>query len=67
MAKKPATAKATAKKPAAAKAAAAPSAAKTGAGRPQLVHIPAVSADNATLSKAQKEFNRLSKRITKLE
>ena len=65
MAKKTAAVKATAKKPAAAKAA--PSAAKTGAGRPQLVHIPAVSADNATLSKAQKEFNRLSKRITKLE
>jgi hypothetical protein len=32
----------------------------------QLVHIPA-SAAGATLSKAQKEFNRLTKRVTKLE
>jgi hypothetical protein len=34
---------------------------------PQLVHIPSVSADNPLLSKAQKEFNRLTKRIAKLE
>lgn len=32
----------------------------------QLVHIP-VAAAGATLSKAQKEFNRLTKRVTKLE
>lgn len=34
---------------------------------PQLVHIQAISADAGTLSKAQKEFNRLTKRIAKLE
>lgn len=34
---------------------------------PQLVHIAATSADNPALSKAQKEFNRLTKRIAKLE
>lgn len=35
--------------------------------KPQLVHIPALSADNPLLGKAQKEFNRLTKRIAKLE
>ena len=34
---------------------------------PQLVHIQSTSASSATLSKAQKEFNRLTKRIAKLE
>ena len=34
---------------------------------PQLVHIQSTSANSATLSKAQKEFNRLTKRIAKLE
>lgn len=33
----------------------------------QLVHIKTTSADDALLSKAQKEFNRLSKRVVKLE
>ncbi len=32
-----------------------------------LVYIPTVAADNSALSKAQKEFNRLTKRIAKLE
>ena len=40
---------------------------KTAAPRPQLVHIPTASADTSSLSKAQKEFNRLTKRIAKLE
>ena len=40
---------------------------KTVAPKPQLVHIPSLSANNAQLSKAQKEFNRLSKRIVRLE
>lgn len=40
---------------------------KPAAPRPQLVHIPTLSADDAPLSKAQKEFNRLTKRIAKLE
>ena len=35
--------------------------------KPQLVHIPALSTENPLLSKAQKEFNRLTKRIVKLE
>ncbi|AMJ66836.1 hypothetical protein [Hymenobacter sp. PAMC 26628] len=35
--------------------------------KPQLVHIPSFSADNPRLSKAQKEFNRLTKRIAQLE
>jgi hypothetical protein len=39
---------------------------KTATPAAPLVHIPAV-ADNSALSKAQKEFNRLSKRIAKLE
>lgn len=39
---------------------------KPAAPQPQLVHIPALSSDKA-LSKAQKEFNRLTKRIAKLE
>ena len=34
---------------------------------PQLVHIPSLSTDNPLLTKAQKEFNRLTKRIAKLE
>jgi len=40
---------------------------KPAAPRPQLVHIQSPSADDAPLSKAQKEFNRLTKRIAKLE
>ncbi|AWM33301.1 hypothetical protein [Hymenobacter nivis] len=40
---------------------------KTAAPKPQLVHIQSPSADDAPLSKAQKEFNRLTKRIAKLE
>ena len=40
---------------------------KLAAPKPQLVHIPALSADNPQLSKAQKEFNRLTRRIAKLE
>jgi hypothetical protein len=40
---------------------------KTAAPAAPLVHIPAVAADNSALSKAQKEFNRLTKRIAKLE
>ncbi|QKG52269.1 J domain-containing protein [Hymenobacter sp. BRD67] len=40
---------------------------KPAAPKPQLVHIPTTSADNPALSKAQKEFNRLTKRISKLE
>ncbi len=40
---------------------------KTAVPKPQLVHIPSLSADNPLLSKAQKEFNRLTKRIAKLE
>ncbi|MBC8081813.1 MAG: hypothetical protein H7Z21_01255 [Hymenobacter sp.] len=40
---------------------------KSAAPAPHLVHIPSLSADNAALSKAQKEFNRLTKRIAKLE
>ena len=35
--------------------------------KPQLVHIQSLGVDNSTLSKAQKEFNRLTKRIAKLE
>ncbi|GAA3982460.1 hypothetical protein [Hymenobacter antarcticus] len=35
--------------------------------KPQLVHIPALSTNNPLLGKAQKEFNRLTKRIAKLE
>ena len=35
--------------------------------KPQLVHIATTANDNSTLSKAQKEFNRLTKRIVKLE
>ena len=35
--------------------------------QPQLVHIQAVSTDNGAHSKAQKEFNRLTRRIAKLE
>ena len=34
---------------------------------PQLVHIAAAGTDNSALSRAQKEFNRLTKRIAKLE
>ena len=41
--------------------------AKKAAAKPQLIHIAATAADNPALSKAQKEFNRLSKRIVKLE
>ena len=40
---------------------------KPAAPKPQLVHIPTLSADNPPLSKAQKEFNRLTKRIARLE
>ncbi len=40
---------------------------KPAAPTPQLVHIQSPSADDALLSKAQKEFNRLTKRIAKLE
>ena len=40
---------------------------KPAAPAPQLVHIPALSTDNPLLTKAQKEFNRLTKRIAKLE
>ena len=40
---------------------------KPTASGPQLVHIQSTSASSATLSKAQKEFNRLTKRIAKLE
>ena len=40
---------------------------KPAAPKPQLVHIQAVGADNSALSKAQKEFNRLTKRIARLE
>ncbi len=40
---------------------------KAAAPKPQLVHIQATSADNPLLSKAQKEFNRLTRRIAKLE
>ena len=42
---------------------------KTAAPKPklQLVHIQSPSANGAPLSKAQKEFNRLTKRIAKLE
>ena len=40
---------------------------KAAAPKPQLVHIAATAGDNSALSKAQKEFNRLSKRIVKLE
>ena len=40
---------------------------KSAAPPPQLVHIPSTAADNSSLSKAQKEFNRLTKRIAKLE
>ena len=40
---------------------------KSAAPKPQLVHIPSLSADNARLSRAQKEFNRLTKRIAKVE
>lgn len=39
---------------------------KTAASTAPLVHIP-IAADNSVLSKAQKEFNRLTKRIAKLE
>lgn len=35
--------------------------------KPQLVHIPALSTENPVLGKAQKEFNRLTKRIATLE
>ena len=31
--------------------------------KPQLVHIKAFGADDSALSKAQREFNRLTKRI----
>ena len=40
---------------------------KIAAPKPQLVHIKSTSADDALLSKAQKEFNRLTSRIAKLE
>lgn len=40
---------------------------KNAAPAPQLVHIPSLSTDNTALSKAQKEFNCLTKRIAKLE
>lgn len=40
---------------------------KPAAPKPQLVHIPSLSTDNPVLGKAQKEFNRLTKRIAKLE
>ena len=40
---------------------------KPAAPKPQLVHIPAPGADSSLLTKAQKEFNRLPKRIGKLE
>ncbi len=40
---------------------------KPAAPKPQLVHIQSPSADDALLSKAQKEFNRLTSRIAKLE
>ena len=40
---------------------------KPAAPKPQLVHIKSTSADDALLSKAQKEFNRLTSRIAKLE
>ena len=40
---------------------------KPAAPKPQLVHIAAPGTDNSALSKAQKEFNRLTKRIAKLE
>ena len=40
---------------------------KPAAPKPQLVHIAAAGTDNSALSKAQKEFNRLTKRIAKRE
>ncbi len=40
---------------------------KTAAPSPQLVHIQTPGTDNSAHSKAQKEFNRLTKRIAKLE
>ena len=40
---------------------------KLAAPKPQLVHIAAPGTDNSALSKAQKEFNRLTRRIAKLE
>lgn len=40
---------------------------KPAAPKPQLVHIAAAGTDNSALSKAQKEFNRLTRRIAKLE
>ena len=40
---------------------------KAAAPTPQLVHIAAPGTDNSALSKAQKEFNRLTRRIAKLE
>ncbi len=40
---------------------------KAAAPKPQLVRIATAAADNSALSKAQKEFNRLTKRIEKLE
>lgn len=40
---------------------------KAAAPAPQLVHIKTSGPDNSLLSKAQKEFNRLTKRIAKLE
>ena len=35
--------------------------------KPQLVHIKALDAGNSALSKAQREFNRLTKRIAQAE
>ena len=40
---------------------------KPAASKPQLVHIPSLSTDNPVLGKAQKEFNRLTKRIAQTE
>ena len=40
---------------------------KTAAPSPQLVHIHTPGTDNSALSKAQKEFNRLTARIASLE
>ena len=40
---------------------------KTAAPKPQLVHIHSSGAGDAGLSKSQKEFNRLTRRIAKLE